>query len=401
MMKFKWFVILVGVLSLAALPALAQDTGANSVTFNGMGFQFDSALATNVNIRQFPGDPTDLEQPGGPEVAHTEFMLFNGMDTPAGWFDGVGAVRFYNSVDFAGYEFPSAELQSLQTLLADRPDLNQYMVASEDASTQLPFMPVFPASQVIRGQAHYVDTPELAGVAYLTVYRQDVSPFVANEFFYTFQGLSNDGATYVSATFRANVPAFPTEIPADFDYDTFSAGYMDYLAESIALLNSAAPGDVTPNINTLDALVQSITLSGGGSVQPAPGDVATVAPATEDAGQTNGTAGALQGTWRLTAYGDPANPTPVAEGSEVTAVFEPGGLGGSAGCNTYGGSFQFEGQTLTVSNVVSTLRACEDQAVMTQETTYLDALGRVTAYQVEGSTLRLTYPEGVLVFEAV
>ncbi len=402
-MNFKKFVVTVAAVATAALPALAQDATTNSVAFNGVGFQFDSSWATSVNIRQFAGDPTDLEQPGGPEVAHTEFVLYSGMETPPSAFEGVGAIRVYDTADFTGYEFPSAELASLQTLLTDRPDLAANMAAVEDNSNDLPFMPVFPASQVIRGQAHYVDTAALAGVAYITAYRQDVSPFVAGEFYYTFQGLSSDGATYVSAVFPINVSAFPAETPADFDYDTFSAGFMDYLTESIGLLNNAAPTDVMPQVATLDALIQTITLGGAvvplTPVEPIP-TLGGPAP-TEDMSGQNPTLGGLAGTWRLVQYGDPNAPTAVIEGSEITLTFETSGLNGNGGCNGYGGSFVFEGTTLTVSDVISTLMACADDTVTAQEAAYFAALGSVTGFQVGDATLQLFYPEGVLVFQAV
>lgn len=400
-MRFKWLFLAVCLLALAALPAAAQEAGGNTVSFNGISFQFDSSLATNVNIRQFAGDPSDLEQPGGPEVAHTEFLLYNGMETPAGAFEGegVGSLRFYNTADFSGYALPGEQLAALQSLLAERPDLSQYMVASEDMSVELPFMPVFPATQVLRGQVHYVDAAELSGIAYLTVFRQDVFPFVAGEFIYTFQGLSADGQVYISAVFPVTVASFPAEIAEDFDYDAFAEAFQEYLSESIDTLNATAPADITPDINAIDALVQSISLTAVGPAPQPPVDGGETTPpaATE---VPSGSAGVLRGTWRLIAYGDPADPTPVIEGTEVTATFEASGVGGNAGCNTYGGSFQFEGASLTISGLVSTLRACEDQAVMDQEAAFLEALRNVTSYEVSDGTLRLSYPEGVLVFQA-
>src|SRR5690606_11743125 len=139
-----------------------------------VGFQFDTSLASNVSIQVFAGDPADLDQPGGPEVAHTEFALYNNAvraDADLPMIDVVGSIRVYNTANFAGYELASAALQRLQSLLADRPDLALNMVAAEDNSVDLPFMPVFPGAQILRSQAHYVDTPALANVAYLTAYR--------------------------------------------------------------------------------------------------------------------------------------------------------------------------------------------------------------------------------------
>lgn len=403
-MKLRNLALGVAALVVTALPALAQDT-INTVNYNGIGFQFDSALATNVDIRQFPGDPVDLEQPGGPEVAHTEFVLYSGVETPTDTFSGVGTIRVYDSASFTGYEQASFQLANLQNLVAARPDLALNMVATEDNSVDLPFMPVFPASQVVRGQAHYIDTPAVSGVAYIAAYRQDVSPLTANEFWYTFQGLTADGATYVSAVFPVSASAFPAEIAADYDYDALSADYLGYLNESIALLNSAAPSDFTPDISTLDALVQTITLPGNVVEPPVDAQPTLTAPEgpapTEDMSGQNPSLGGLAGTWRLVQYGDPNAPTPVVEGSEITVTFATDGLSGNGGCNTYGGAFVYEGNTVTISGIVSTLRACVDEAVTAQESAYFTALGSVTGFQVGDATLQLFYSEGVLVFQAV
>ena len=59
---------LILMLIVGIFPVLAQDaTTLNNVQFNGFGFSFDSALATDANISQYPGDSPDLQQPGGPE----------------------------------------------------------------------------------------------------------------------------------------------------------------------------------------------------------------------------------------------------------------------------------------------------------------------------------------------
>lgn len=408
-MTFKRLIFVFAVLVLAALPALAQDTPTtNSVSFNGVSFQFPASLATNLNIQAFAGDPTDLEQPGGPQVAHTEFTLYS----PTEQADSsavAGLIQVYSTAAFNGYEEASAQLQSLQTLLANRPDLAANQIAAEDNSADLPYMPVTPGAQILRAQAHYVDTPTLSGVAYITAHRLDVSPFTASEFSYTFQGLSADGATYVAAVFPITVNTFPAEIPADFDYDALATGWLDYLTESITSLNSAAPADISPEPAVFDALIQTITF-GGMVAEPTPaGEVVTPEPLptlggpapTEDMSGQNPSLGGLAGTWRLVQYGDPNAPTAVIEGSEITLTFETSGISGNAGCNGYGGSFVFEANTLAISGVVSTLMACADDTVTQQESAYLAALGSVTGFQVGDATLQLFYPEGVLVFQAV
>jgi hypothetical protein len=261
-MKFKVILILVLVLA-SALPALAQDNGMHTVAFDGFRFSYDSSLATGVNIWQDPGDPPDFEAPGGAQVRSTFFVLYNTLPVPESFYDAAGGIRVYQTADFAGYSFYEERLAQLQSLLAGRPDLAGYMVPNDDVSAnELPLLPVFPAGQIIRAQAQYVDTPSVAGIRFVTVYRQDVFPFMGNEFLYTFQGLSLDGTRYVSVIVRLTTGLFPMEVPADFDYNVFIAGIDQYFADSIATLNGAAPDAFAPSLTTLDALVQSIGFEG-------------------------------------------------------------------------------------------------------------------------------------------
>jgi heat shock protein HslJ len=75
-------------------------------------------------------------------------------------------------------------------------------------------------------------------------------------------------------------------------------------------------------------------------------------------------------------------------------------LGGSGGCNLYGGSYETNGLAINISQVASTLRYCVDTAVDDRESAYLGLLGEVRMYRIEGDSLRFTDGAGteVLVF---
>jgi heat shock protein HslJ len=403
-MTHKRLLLVALAVALLVFPALtlAQDT--STFTYNGFGFSLPSSLATNVNVTQFAGDPTTLDQPGGPQPKYTEFLFYNGTPAPESLFDAVGGVRLFHTSDFNGYEFSARELQGLQTLLAQRPDLGTYMTADTSGNaSNLPFVPVMPAAQVIRARAHYVDNGSLSGVAYVTVYRQDVSPFTANEFLYTFQGLSSDGTVYVSAIFKLSASVFPAEIPSDFDMDTFNANFAQYLSDSIGQLNNATADNFTPSLATLDSVIQSFSF-GGAAVPPnapvtAVPPVATLPPAnapTEAPTSSDPTLGGLGGvTWTLTAIND----QPALPDRPVTLVFSQTGVSGSAGCNSFNGSFQYDGTNISFSQLVHTLMACED-AVNTQETAFLNALTTATWFELNGTQLQINYDGGVLTFTA-
>lgn len=261
-MKFKRIVWIILLSSLLAIPVAAQENPLNYVTFNGFGFNYDKSLGENVNITNHAGGQPDMQVPGGPIVKNTEFILYTGDTVPAD-YDSQAYIQVYKTADFTGYEYASRQFTQLQSLLKDKPDLTQYMTVNADntARNSLPYLPEFPAAQAIRARAHYVENDLVKGISYITIFRQDVSPFLSSEFFYTFQGISIDGTNYVTAIFRVNASMFPAEMASDFDYDAFSKDFVNYLNQSVTSLNAAVPSDFTPSLDTLDTIAQSFTFS--------------------------------------------------------------------------------------------------------------------------------------------
>ena len=107
------------------------------------------------------------------------------------------------------------------------------------------------------------------------------------------------------------------------------------------------------------------------------------------AGVLPGSGDPLDGTsWILKMYGGAS----LIPGTEITLAFEEGQVRGSSGCNTYGGSYQVDGDKITMSDLFMTEMACLDPAgVMDQELEYLELLRDAQAFQVD---------EGELVIEA-
>jgi hypothetical protein len=259
-MRFK-SLILILLFTLAATPALAQTNPAPMrVSFDNFAFSFEPGLATGVAISQVPGDPKTLEQPGGPEVKHTEFLLYSGSAVPAP-FDATAAIRIYKVADFAGYTEQQTRLKALQALLKSKPDLGRYMKPGNGGPEEsLPFLPVLPAAQVIRARAQYIETPSLRGISFVTIFQQGLAPFTSGDFMVTFQGLSANGSTYISAIFRPTVSVFPKDIPADFNMDAFANTFNSYREESIAKLNKAKSEEFTPSLASMEAVMRSFTV---------------------------------------------------------------------------------------------------------------------------------------------
>jgi heat shock protein HslJ len=108
----------------------------------------------------------------------------------------------------------------------------------------------------------------------------------------------------------------------------------------------------------------------------------------------------LQGTtWKADGYNNGRGAVvSVLAGTEITARFEAGSLTGSAGCNTYTGSYTVSGNAIQISPPASTRAFCSTPAgVMEQEAAYLAALPTARTYRIEGNRLFLEAIDGARV----
>jgi len=106
----------------------------------------------------------------------------------------------------------------------------------------------------------------------------------------------------------------------------------------------------------------------------------------------------LDGTsWSLTSIGGAA---PV-DGSNVGMSFKDGTVGGSGGCNQYGGKYQTSGEKIQFEEIVSTLMACADNSLNDQEQQFLKLMQQSASYQQAAGTLTLRDSAGgaLLVFQ--
>ncbi len=106
----------------------------------------------------------------------------------------------------------------------------------------------------------------------------------------------------------------------------------------------------------------------------------------------------LQDTrWVLVALGG----EPPLAGTAPSAEFTKDQISGSAGCNTYFGTYAVSGSEITISDVASTEMWCmEPEGAMDQEAAFLKALSTVATYQVDADRLELQDETGapILVF---
>ncbi|MEO5952683.1 MAG: META domain-containing protein [Chloroflexia bacterium] len=121
-------------------------------------------------------------------------------------------------------------------------------------------------------------------------------------------------------------------------------------------------------------------------------------------GSANAQHAGLSGTaWKLTSIKSSTGVKNTAD-QNITLNFDSNGHAvGQSTCNSYGGDYAAGNDgSLTLSQIISTLRACVDNALMDLEREYYDALNTVSSYITSGDTLEITYANnGVLIFQSV
>jgi heat shock protein HslJ len=105
----------------------------------------------------------------------------------------------------------------------------------------------------------------------------------------------------------------------------------------------------------------------------------------------------LDGTsWVLFAYGK----TKPIDGTRITAEFMDGEIRGSAGCNSYFGSYKIDGNSIEMSEIGATLMACmEPEGIMEQEQFIMSFLSDAQEYRLDDGQLQIYRLDGeALVF---
>ena len=105
-------------------------------------------------------------------------------------------------------------------------------------------------------------------------------------------------------------------------------------------------------------------------------------------------ASALAGEWNVTSYYTGTAIQSVELGSTLTADFQKTSVSGNGGCNTFNGPYEVSRDTIKIGPLASTLRACGEPALDTQEQHYLAALELASTFTATSSRLDLFRADG-------
>jgi hypothetical protein len=173
-------------------------------------------------------------------------------------FEGYGGdISVYPAPQY-GAENPGAaySIQQLKEILLGKISLPQ-----EDA---LPVIPDAHAAQVFASQEKIIHFNGGSGLRIVTQYQSDVRPVNNEQLFYLFQGLSRDGKYYLIARLNTTLPFLPADANSDSPVPAggipFSMSNENYIQQITDLINATPSDQFNPTLNTLDSLIQSISI---------------------------------------------------------------------------------------------------------------------------------------------
>jgi hypothetical protein len=167
------------------------------------------------------------------------------------------------------FVYPADEFAQVSSIAAEQIDrLKKILAGSPPLQETLPNVPFFNAAPLIAANIKIIPFQSGSGVRALTQYSQYTAPINNHELFYHFEGLTEDGKTYIVAILPITAPVLAEDekpeapVPADGVPIPTDVGPNDVYYTSITeKLISLSPDAFTPSLNTLDTLVQSIQVT--------------------------------------------------------------------------------------------------------------------------------------------
>jgi hypothetical protein len=228
------------------LTEVEDEVQAPDVLYEGISFSYSDAVASEVVPEIAPSEELRL---GGVMPTHASFA-FNGYPLADTLHEA--RVYVYPVQELkAGWGRAEEVVANLQQLLSARP-----------ATPESPLiLPPTIVGKLISTQFSYVDFQNGAGVRFLTQANYGgLDPINNQDLFYTFQGLTSDGVYYVAAILPVSHPSLPAsglDIPGG-DPTAFAADFDAYRVEIEQQLGAQPPSSFTPDLDALDAVIQSL-----------------------------------------------------------------------------------------------------------------------------------------------
>ena len=250
-----------------------QRARTKTASHGGVTFSYDGALASEVKGETVPAAPLrdPSEKPDGVAPEHVAFKLLGAYASLNERSHFHPELHVYPVEDYkrAYAAAPSYVAGVEQTVRELKRALARRSVEFKD---EAPYLDFIDAHQSFQAHVHYLNFHGGKGLAYLTQY--DIEPaLVTNRgLTYVFQGLTDDGRYYVSATFPVAARALPAEESEElfrrYGLDEVAcagcppggAPYRSYLTRISRTLGRTPPARFRPSLNTLDAMLRTLSV---------------------------------------------------------------------------------------------------------------------------------------------
>jgi hypothetical protein len=231
-----------------------------AVAYRSVTLEFDSALAKEYLAETVPALPLE-EKTDKPDGVAPQHMVITLRDSYAGRLHrepssmyALPQISIFPTSDPSDARFD----EEFPTVRQAVNDLNKLLGRRAGSLTEsIPFLPWADERQLFVGRKRLVRFRDGRGVLFLTQYDQEESP-INNEFLvYTFQGLTDDNAWYVSAVF----PVAAQGIPASGRVDNAAAyrgDYEAYVKQTAEKLNKLPAKKFTPDLSLLEEIIRSL-----------------------------------------------------------------------------------------------------------------------------------------------
>ncbi len=173
------------------------------------------------------------------------------------------------------YIYPAQAYAELQTYGKAAQSLERLRAVLAQSSMvnvkDLPQVPFFNITQSLAAQVKVIPFQNGRGVRMLTLYAMARAIINNDELIYHFEGLTDDGQYYVVAILPVTAPVLPENgepgavvppggIPVP-DFNDMNANWLGYYGDERQLLQSLEPLSYHPDLDQLDALIGSLTIS--------------------------------------------------------------------------------------------------------------------------------------------
>jgi len=336
-----------------------------SVTIN----TFDLPYTYQPNL--VPAKPYNGTQPPGPTGLPQHIQVNFGVTSPSEVQPGdpvfyLIPVNDYQEMwDAAGDPGVKSTLDSLQKILSEQPD----PIPAEG-------MPVLPYERIagyndLAVQGRYFTFDKGYGVRFVGRFNQDPNPVINEGLFYIFMGFSHDGNYLFSFFYPVETGLLPNSAAevSDAEFNRLNQDTAAYLAERAQSLNTLAPADWLPSLETLDSVVSSL------SYTSMPNTGSSQSPSLVNV------------QWQWSRFIDPVQAFDIPNPSQYQLFFATDGtFNFQADCNSGTGSYQADGGSITLEVTSITQALCGDESLSDQ---FLENLGFVRTYTFNDTQLIL------------